>query len=467
LFFRLIVTNTTGFSGENYLTIDKLTLFDAQVTACTGTCAAGTTKFCSPDGATTHCCTASQYFISGTSTACVTCPANSAPDTVFQERCVANVGFYGPTLYMFDGTTPTHMNLGSRTSHVVSPVGWRPTFGTVASRFGANFDSSVNGNYYAVSNNYGTITLAFWMYVNRAYVSGVLDEIMGLYSGSTIGAQFVLGPDNALPGLYVVYGTNGGSVFTTAAQFPVTQWLHTVLVIPSGTDRLQRVYVNGVKVGTRSNNVVSSQDLLNFHSFILGASIPAMNRNFRGLIQQLTMYNYAMTDAEVSTLFNSGGTPLVFTACAGTCTNAGWAKHCTARGFMVCCPPGTFFRGEVDSVCQPCPMGTFSGSAVSACTLCPAGTFSRLTNRILSSACISCPSNSQSYANRTGCAANAGYYDLEDNLMAHYPFRPENIFQDATGNGLALTSTNGANFAPHTVRLHDLAVPGSGRGAAG
>ena len=57
-YFRLIVTNTTGTS-EQFLTIDELTLYDAQISVCTGSCAIGTTKFCSPDGATVYCCTPS------------------------------------------------------------------------------------------------------------------------------------------------------------------------------------------------------------------------------------------------------------------------------------------------------------------------------------------------------------------------------------------------------------------------
>ena len=418
-YFRLIVTNITATSAE-YVSIDEFKLFDAQVAACTGSCAIGTTKFCSPDGATVYCCTPSQYFISGISTACVTCPANSAPDSAYQERCLANTGYFGPTLYMFDGSTPSYRNFGSKVSHTVSPVGWRPTFSSVASRTGAYFDSSVNGNYYVVSNDYNTITLAFWIYVNAAYVSGVLSEVMGMYSGNTIGVQCVLGPDNAGPGLYVVYGTNGGSVFTTAAQFPVNQWLHAVLVIPSGTDRLQRVFVNGVKAGTRSNNLVSTQDLLNFQTLVVGASQPFHNRKYKGYLQQLTMYNYAMTDAEAIALYNSG-TPRVFMACPGSCST-GTVKHCTMLGVSVCCPPGTFFRGETDSACQPCPAGTFAGISQS-------------------NACISCPANSNSGSSASICTANSGYYNLDTSLKAYYTFNPDALLTDVTGITGLLTAS--------------------------
>ena len=456
-FFRLIVTNTTGRS-ETYLTIDKLTLYDAQVTACTGTCAAGTTKFCSPDGATTHCCTPSQYFISGTSTACVTCPANSAPDTVYQERCVANAGFYGPSLYMFDGSTPSYRNLGSRTSHVVSPVGWRPTFGTVATRFGAYFDSSVNGNYYVVSNDYNTMTIAFWMYLIGPYDAGTVARFapMSMRSNQALadprGFNLDLGRTAAGTGVgvfYLYYGTQALYGMTAADVFPLTQWLHVALVVPSGSPstRIQKMFVNGVLRATRTADS-PSQDLLNFQLLLLAANV-LDSRYYKGYLQQLTMYNYAMTDAEVSTLYNAG-TPLVFTACTGTCTNTGWIKHCTAQGSMVCCPPGTFFRPETDTACQSCPAGTYSGTSASACTLCPAGTFSLGVNQVLASACTACPANSQPFANRSGCAANTGYYNLEENLLAYYPFRPTNVYQDASNNGYALTNANGASYAPQS-----------------
>ena len=468
-YFRLIVTNITATSAE-YLSIDEFKLFDAQVTACTGSCAIGTTKFCSPDGATVYCCTSNQYFISGISTACVTCPANSAPDSAYQERCLANTGYFGPTLYMFDGSTPSYRNLGSKVSHTVSPVGWRPTFSTVASRTGAYFDSSINGNYYVVSNDYNTITLAFWMYLIGPYDAGTVARFqpMSMRSNQALadprGFNLDLGRTAAGTGVgvfYLYYGTQAQYGLTAADTFPVTQWLHVVLVIPSGSPstRVQKMFVNGVLKATRTADS-PTQDLLNYQLLLLAANV-FDSRFYKGYLQQLTMYNYAMTDAEAIALYNSGGTPLVFMACTGTCTNAGWVKHCTTQGVMVCCPIGTFFREEIDSACQPCPAGTYSGTSASSCTLCQAGTFSLGVNQILSSACTACPSNSWSYENRTGCLANTGYYNLEDNLLAYYPFRPENIYQNPTGNGYTLTSTNGASYAPQSECM-TAPFPGAG-----
>ena len=113
------------------------------------------------------------------------------------------------------------------------------------------------------------------------------------------------------------------------------------------------------------------------------------------------------------------------------------------------CPVGTFSsRGEV---CLACPSGMYSsGIGASSCTLCPAGTFSLNPSQILLSACVSCPAGSTSNATRTGCVANAGFYNLDSNLLAYYPFRPDNVYTDASWSGYGLTDTNGASYKPET-----------------
>jgi hypothetical protein len=116
-----------------------------------------------------------------------------------------------------------------------------------------------------------------------------------------------------------------------------------VLVIPNSPNvRQQKIYVNGVLKATRSDT--PTQDFLaNYQRLLLAANV-LDSRYYKGYLQQVTMYNYAtrMTDAEAIALsrYNSG-TPLVFTACTGTCTTP-LVKHCTTLGYMICCPPGTY-----------------------------------------------------------------------------------------------------------------------------
>ena len=127
------------------------------------------------------------------------------------------------------------------------------------------------------------------------------------------------------------------------------------------------------------------------------------------------------------------------------------------------------YTASTNAVCQSCPLGTFSlqnlqatactaceagkygsSTGLSGCTLCPAGTFSLISSQILASACQSCPNNSTSNSTRTGCVANTGFYNLDANLLAYYPFRPENIYADASYSGYGLINTNGASFKPQT-----------------
>ena len=70
--------------------------------------------------------------------------------------------------------------------------------------------------------------------------------------------------------------------------------------------------------------------------------------------------------------------------------------------------------------------------------------------RILASSCTACPAGSTSNPTRTGCVAIAGFYHLDRDLLAHYPFRPENMYVDASGGGFTLTDTNGASYKPQS-----------------
>ncbi len=142
----------------------------------------------------------------------------------------------------------------------------------------------------------------------------------------------------------------------------------------------------------------------------------------------------------------------------------------SANTNIVCqsCPAGTFSLQNLQAtVCTTCPLGTYSNlgattctsceagkygstTGLAGCTLCPAGTFSLSVSQILSSACVACPASSTSNSTRTGCVANAGYYNLDSNLLAYYPFRPENVYTDASYSGYGLTDTNGASYKPQS-----------------
>jgi hypothetical protein len=121
---------------------------------------------------------------------------------------------------------------------------------------------------------------------------------------------------------------------------------------------------------------------------------------------------------------------------------AGWSSAQIGATACTLCPAGTY--SMAGGICLSCPAGSYSAQiGATGCTLCPAGTFSLNPSQILVSSCVSCPAGSTSNATRTGCVANAGFYNLDSNLLAHYPFRPENVYLDASYTGYGLTDTNG------------------------
>ena len=137
------------------------------------------------------------------------------------------------------------------------------------------------------------------------------------------------------------------------------------------------------------------------------------------------------------------------------CTACAAGTYGSTVGLSVCaaCAAGTYGPTAGLSVCTACAAGTYGPTiGLAVCAACPAGTYSLQTNRILASSCVACPANSQSSAGSTSCTANAGYYDLNAavNLLAYYPFRPENVYADASGSGYALTDTNGASYKPQS-----------------
>ena len=587
-YFRLIVTNTTpinhGSGADGRLSIDKLILYDTQLLTCNGTCATGK-KFCWSDGGGFECCTSNQYFLQYSQFYCGDCPPNSAPDA-YQERCVANSGFFGPTLHMFDGKSIKPNNLGSRSSHVISAAGLYPTWYFMDTNLLPYISSSSRGQYFKVTNDYNTITLAFWMYLDAPFNPAIMFqyEPAAMQVAAGIGFNFDLGThpsattaNQGVGFFYTCYGAGECSnALSVSGTFLAYTWTHVVLVIPNTPPRQHRMYKDGALVGT-SSATPTGNFINNFERLLLGANI-IENRFFRGYLRQVTMYNYAMSTAEVQTLYNAGA-PHVYLACPNTCAT-GLIRHCLINGGTVCCPRGTFFRAEVDTTCQLCPAGTFSLTSASACTSCPAGKFNRDipqitgiptfttngvhgscaltsawlgstqgwcaltastnlyflvadagaailidsvttqgradadqwvtaydlahsldsttwtvfgnlvgntnrntrvtravnvvarylrftptaytgypsmrvgfsagTSRMTRTSCQDCPANSNSNSMRTGCVANTGYYNLDRFLLAYFPFRPENIYMDASGNGYVLTDTNGPSFQPQS-----------------
>lgn len=68
-YFRIIILKT---AGDGMPSIDEWKLYEAQLAACPSTCTGKNTSRCSSAGVSV-CCSAGQFFVEGTSTACQSC----------------------------------------------------------------------------------------------------------------------------------------------------------------------------------------------------------------------------------------------------------------------------------------------------------------------------------------------------------------------------------------------------------
>ena len=107
-------------------------------------------------------------------------------------------------------------------------------------------------------------------------------------------------------------------------------------------------------------------------------------------------------------------------------------SHCTQP--CITCPAGTFSAAAGSTVCTQCAAGKFStGSGAVAegtCQPCLAGMYAAFA---ASTTCKSCPANSWSIMESKKCTANAGFYNLDDNLRAYYPFNEGAFLTDVSG----------------------------------
>jgi hypothetical protein len=93
----------------------------------------------------------------------------------------------------------------------------------------------------------------------------------------------------------------GGSADATGGSVPLNQWSHVACTYDRQTIR---VYVNGVEVASTLNTLAiptSSQDLA------IGKEDGFTDRNFDGLIDEVEIFDRALTVTEVQGIYNAGG----------------------------------------------------------------------------------------------------------------------------------------------------------------
>ncbi len=180
-----------------------------------------------------------------------------------------------------------------------------------------NFDGATNSYMRMPSDLLPTTnrTVSFWF--NAATVS--IRPFMLTYGGNSgpPGTSFLMGLNASGCGCYHTqahYNTNAVS-YTYGAD-PVNQWIHWVVTVNGSTTKM---YVNGTLVANvpgsfTSNTYVSGRDLaigVMVNSVGIAPYTDVNGSYFQGKLDDIRIYDNAMTDAQVQNLYNNESTGLV------------------------------------------------------------------------------------------------------------------------------------------------------------
>ncbi len=166
--------------------------------------------------------------------------------------------------------------------------------GTVSSEVKRGASGKINGAYFFDSNNdyvqipsvltQKTATYSFWM-----NISGITDDLLIMGNNAYYSRIFVGIKNN----MKLETNTNNQE-FAFFKGFSNGTWNYVVL---TRTDNTVKLYINGKYV---SSLTISGSDQLSL------SQVGFKGRSFRGTIDELGIWNRALTDTEISDLYNNG-----------------------------------------------------------------------------------------------------------------------------------------------------------------
>jgi hypothetical protein len=164
-------------------------------------------------------------------------------------------------------------------------------------KVGQSFEFDGNNDDVSIPNspslNFGSnqpMSVEFWAY--RSSNSG-LQHLIGRRNncdGSPINFQFVYIPNQ------VIFGAGFGNEVSSGQDLPLNTWTHIIGTFDGTTFR---IYMNGVLTATASGSLGATSAPL-----ILGGS--GTCPKFGGKLDEVSIYNRALTQDEISSIFNAG-----------------------------------------------------------------------------------------------------------------------------------------------------------------
>ena len=378
-------------------------------TACLGgtaaqqICGAGT--YASAAGATTClACGVGTYAQAGSS-ACVACQNNSQ-SLAGASACTVNAGYYdlGASLmayYPFNTnqmTVDVSGRLGALTIPQTSPVAdctsaaagpggaWASSCAAATQLGGSLAATNAAAQYFQLPNVVlpASYSLCLWYQPTPAIV--VNNEYVFMMAQTNLNTMFTMQRSSATGvglGVANIYPGNANGAWTlswpgSSLYFSSNTWYHACFTF-SGT--AYAFYMNGAL--TWSGTLSAAQDTTTPRNMarLLCGDVPC----FQGKLDEVRLYNKALTAAEVTALYTFRGD--------------------TYTGVLsLPCAAGTYASAPGASACTQCAAGSFASAAgATACVQCAAGTYAAAVG---ASACANCSASQWSYAGYAQCYSN-------------------------------------------------------------
>lgn len=100
-----------------------------------------------------------------------------------------------------------------------------------------------------------------------------------------------------------LYDGSNNPVACTNDNYTLNEWVHIVGVRNTTTDKIY-IYKNGILQGSGTTDTTTSTPT--YSAFYLGAQVNVANRYFPGYIDDVRIYNYALTSEQVKQIYNGG-----------------------------------------------------------------------------------------------------------------------------------------------------------------
>ena len=158
-----------------------------------------------------------------------------------------------------------------------------------------------------INVSYPQLSISVWFYGNTA---GGGDHLFGITGTDTLNVYMTHGGGD----VYLFRYGNGTSSISLTSPFTEGEWNHAVFIADS-TNNIVKVYRNGTEVQSSAQTFDTPVYGAGFHIGARG-SVGSPVNTFKDNINEVAIWDEALTASEVTALYNSG-TPLVPTADSG------------------------------------------------------------------------------------------------------------------------------------------------------